>query len=126
MRSVKRKKLPFDSQGGTLVMPRALFESEAYLALSPTAKCLIPLLQTNWRNERPIALGVREAASKVGCTPTTATKAIKQLQIHGFIRCENESLFNSRTGSKSREWVLSWMPYQDKPPTKEWAIWRPP
>ena len=121
-----KQRLPFDSDGGAVVFPKKLFESVAYCDLTPAAKCLIPLLQTFWRNERPVALGVREAALKIGCTPTTAGKALKMLQSHGFIVCANESLFNSKTGSKTREWRLTWMPFNGSNPTREWAAWRPP
>jgi len=47
-----KQRLPFDNDGGTVVFPKKLFESVAYCHLTPTAKCLIPLLQTFWRNGR--------------------------------------------------------------------------
>jgi DNA-binding transcriptional regulator YhcF (GntR family) len=60
-----------------------------------------------WRNDRPVVYGVREATQKIGCTVNTACKAFKILQERGFIVCVNESFFNSKTGSKAREWRLT-------------------
>jgi hypothetical protein len=45
------------------------------------------------------------------------------LNERGFIVCENESLFNSKTGSKAREWRLTWMPFEHRKPTHDWEDW---
>ncbi|NOR70432.1 MAG: hypothetical protein GQ532_12195 [Methylomarinum sp.] len=94
--------------------------SPAYKKLSPQAKVLMMLMQEQWRNDKPVAYGVREAAEKITCDVKTARKAFVMLKDQGFITCLDESLFNSRTGSKAREWRLTWMPYMDKPPTNDW------
>ncbi|MDD5578139.1 MAG: hypothetical protein PHY16_02520 [Methylobacter sp.] len=47
------------------------------------------------------------------------------LQERGFIVCHGESLFNSKTGSKAREWRLTWMPFECKTPTHDWEKWQP-
>jgi len=64
--------------------------------------------------------GIREAAEKLGVDRRIAMRAFKELQTAGFIRLADESLFNSRTGSKARSWVLTWLPYRDRPPTNDW------
>ena len=121
----KGPKLKYDNRGGVMVVSRAMRESYAYESMSPTAKVLMDLLQMQWRNDRPVAYGVREAGQKIGCKPETAGKAFKVLQDRGFIVCETESLFNSRTGSKAREWRLTWMPFDYRNPTHDWEKWKP-
>lgn len=97
-----------------------MLNSEAYFQLKPIEKVLLLLLHEQWRNDRPVSFGVREAAEKIPCNVNTAAKAFKALQEAGFIVLVDESMFNSRTGSKAREWRLTWLPYMDKPPTNEW------
>ena len=88
---------------------------------------LFLLLQTQWRPDRPVSYGVREAATKIGCAVNTAARAFNELQTRGFIICEEQSLFNSKNGSRTREWRLTWMPYtwpgHVKPPSNEWEKW---
>ncbi|HEY8219023.1 MAG TPA: hypothetical protein VIF86_02885 [Methylobacter sp.] len=121
----KKPRLDYDSRGGVLVVSRALRESYTYESMPATAKVLMDLLQMQWRNDRTVGYGVREAAKKIGCTANTATKAFKILCERGFIVCDAESFFNSKTGSKSREWRLTWMPFDYRKPTHEWEKWRP-
>ena len=119
----KRFKLEFDRRGGVMVVTRAMRESYAYATMPPEAKVLMDLLHMQWRNERPVAYGVREAANKIGCAVNTASKSFNLLKERGFIICENESLFNSKTGSKAREWRLTWMPFEYQKPTHDWEEW---
>jgi len=121
----KKPKLGYDQRGGVLAVSRAMRESFVYESMPPTAKVLMDLLQLQWRNDRPVAYGVREAAKKIGCKPDTACKAFKILRERGFIVCANESMFNSKTGSKTREWRLTWMPFDYGNPTHDWEKWHP-
>lgn len=116
----KRQKLPFDSRGGVIVVRCEMLKSEAWINLSPQAKVLMSLLQLHWRNDRPIGYGVREAMQKIPCAKGTAQRAFGELQKGGFIELVDESLFNSRTSSKSRTWRITWMPYMDLAPSNEW------
>ncbi len=120
----KKPKLGFDQQGGVMAVSRAMRESLAYVTMLATAKVLMDLLQLQWRNDRLVGYGVREAAQKIGCTPNTAGKAFKILQERGFIVCEEQSLFNSKTGSKAREWRLTWMPFEYAKPSHDWEKWQ--
>lgn len=119
----KKPKLGYDSRGGVLAVSRAMRESKAYESMPATAKVLMDLLQMQWRNEKPIGYGVREASQKIGCSKDTAAKAFKVLQERGFIVCQEEALFNSKTGSKTRDWRLTWMPFDFKNPTHNWEKW---
>lgn len=117
---LRRGKLPFDREGGTLVIQLRLRTSNNWETLSAQAKVLLDLLQIHWRNEKPVAYGIREASRKIPCCKTKAIEAFKELESRGFIVKIDESLFNSRTGSKSRTWRLTWLPYKDRPPTNDW------
>ncbi len=108
-----------------MAVSRAMRESLAYVSMPATAKVLMDLLHLQWRNNRLVGYGVREAAQKIGCTPNTATKAFKILQERGFIVCEEQSLFNSKMGSKAREWRLTWMPFEYAKPSHDWEKWQP-
>jgi len=123
--SRKKPKLDFDSRGGVVVLSRRMIESKPYSSLPATAKVLMLVLQVQWRNDRAVGYGVRQAAESIGCKVNTACKCFKILQERGFIHCANESMFSSKTGSKTREWILTWMPYMDRKPTHDWEKWQP-
>lgn len=125
MAKKNKQQLPFDSRGGKIVISRFMRNYYAYSSMSPPAKVLMDLLHEQWRNDRPVAYGVREAANKVHCSKDTASNAFRMLQERGFITCTDESLFNSKTGSKTREWRLTWLPFNSKSPTHEWEKWQP-
>lgn len=113
-------RLPFDKKGGTVVMLRRLLTSQAYLGLSPYAKALIHLMQVHWSNDDPVGFGVREAEAKIPCSRKTAMRAFRELQERQFIVMVDESIFCSRTQSKTRTWRLTWLPYMSKCPAHEW------
>lgn len=116
----KRFKQPFDKRGRVLVISTYLLKSERYLSLMPQAKVLMMLLQLHWRSDKLVDYGIREAADKIPCDPKTASKAFKQLEGLGFIKCVEQSIFSSRTMSKSRTWRLEWLPFNDQPPRNSW------
>jgi len=120
----KRKPLPFDRRGSSIVVRTHMINSEAYLALTPYAKVLITLLQIHWRNDKAVDYGVREAAEKIPCDRRTAMKAFKLLETRGFIKMMEYAMFCSRTQSKSRSWRLEWLPFNGKPPVNTWEKWR--
>ena len=112
--------LPFDKRGGVVVIQRRLLTSDAYLGLSAQAKALAHLMQAQWRPDQPIGYGVREAEQKIPCCRSIAVRAFKDLQKFGFIEKVDESLFCSRTQSKTRTWRLTWMPWNYRAPTNNW------
>ena len=116
-----KPRLPFDKKGGVVAIQRRLLASEAYLNLSPQAKALMMLLQTHWSPRGPVDYGVREAEAKIPCSRKTAMRAFKELEEAGFIVKIDESLFSSRTHSKTRTWRLTWMPcWRHREPTNDW------
>lgn len=114
------KRLPFDKRGGVVAIQRSLLTSDAYLGLSPYAKTLMHLMHVHWSNDNPVGFGVREAEAKIPCCRRTAMRAFRELQNAGFIVMVDESLFCSRTQSKTRTWRLTWLPYMSKCPTLDW------
>jgi len=117
----KKKRLPFDSRGGVVAIPRRLLSSENYLALPPQAKVLITLLQRHWSPNGPVAFGVRQAEQEIPCSRVLAMRSFNELVEAGFIELIDESLFCSRTLSKSRTWRLTWMPcWRNRAPTNDW------
>ena len=116
----KRKSLPYDRDGGAVVIQRRLLTSHAYVALRPQEKALLHLLQVHWRHGEPVAFGVREAMRLIPCSKSTAIRSFDVLQESGFIELVDESVFCSRTMSKARTWRLTWMPWNFKAPTNEW------
>lgn len=120
-----KRKLPFDSRGGVCAIQRRLLRSPAYLKLPAQAKVLIHLLQIYWKPNEPVGFGVRQAQLEIPCSRAKALESFNVLQEAGFIELHDESLFNSREGSRTRTWRLTWMPEgyssgYDKPPSNEW------
>ena len=116
----KKNALPFDKEGGTVTVQRPLYDHQAWLTLISPAKTLIALMQLHWRNDKPVAYGIREAMEKIPCAKGTARRAFKQLEEHGFIEMIDESIFDTRSGSKTRTWRLTWMPYNYRFPSNDW------
>ncbi|MCR6651803.1 MAG: hypothetical protein NVV73_10090 [Cellvibrionaceae bacterium] len=116
----KKSSLPFDKRGGAIVIQRRLLESRAYLKLSLHARCLMVHMQCHWRNDKSVDFSTRTAATLLSCDRRLAMKAMSELEAAGFIRMEGLSFFNSRTGSKARSWILTWLPFMDRPPTNDW------
>ncbi|MBV7586875.1 helix-turn-helix domain-containing protein [Pseudomonas sp. PDM33] len=117
----KKSSLPFDKRGGTVVIQRRLLSSPEYLALTAQAKVLLTLLQRHWTPAGPVGFGVRQAEEEIPCSRTLALRAFKELEQAGFIALVDESLFCSRTQSKTRTWRLTWLPcWRNRAPTNEW------
>ena len=119
----KKFQLPFDKRGGVVVMSRFMLNHENYLTLPAQAKILMQLMQEQWRDEKEVDYGIREASKKIPCAMNTASKAFNLLRQRDFIVLVDESLFSSRTNSKSRTWRLTWTPWQYKEPTHKWEQW---
>ena len=118
-----KTKIPFETRGGVCVLARQMLNHENYLTLSAQAKVLILLMHEQWRDEKEVDYGIREASEKIPCAMNTAAKALNLLRRRGFIRLVDESMFSSRTNSKSRTWRLTWMPWLSRKPTNDWEEW---
>lgn len=117
----KHSKMPFDSVGGVVRMQRRLLTSERFIKLSAQAKALLFLLQRHWTPNGPVGFGVRQAEAEIPCSRATAMKVFKELQEAGFIVLIDDSVFCSRTSSRTRTWRLTWMPcWRNRAPTNDW------
>lgn len=116
----RKNALPFDRRGGVVTVQRRLLQSGAYLALTPYAKVLLHLLQCHWRPTEPVGFGVREAQDLIPCCRSVAMRSFQELQDAGFIAMVEESVFCSRTQSKTRTWRLTWLPWRGAEPTNDW------
>ena len=119
----RKFKIPYDTRGGVCVLSRQMLNHENYLTLPAQAKVLILLLHEQWRDEKEVDYGIREASEKIPCSRPTAMKAFRQLEEREFIHKVSESLLSSRGASKTRTWRLTWMPFLSKKPTGEWENW---
>lgn len=120
-----KRGLKFDNHGGVCAIQRRLLRSPAYLKLPAQAKVLIHLLQVYWRPDKPVGFGVRQAQKDIPCSRAKALECFNLLQEAGFIVLHDESLFNSREGSRTRTWRLTWLPEgyssgYDKLPPNDW------
>lgn len=106
----KKKGLPFDTLGGVVVTQRRLLASPEYLALSAQAKVLITLMHRHWTPTGPVGFGVRQAEEEIPCSRKLAMRCFDELVEAGFIVMVDESLFCSRSQSKTRTWRLTWLP----------------
>ena len=120
----KTHKLPFDSRGGVVVMSRFMLNHKNYQTLSSQAKVLMQLMHEHWRDDKEVDYGIREALEKIPCSRDTARKTFNMLRERGFIVLVDESMFSSRTYSKSRTWRLTWTPWLSRPPTHKWEKWK--
>lgn len=116
-----KAKLPFDGKGGVVSLQRRMLKSPAYLGLSAQAKALMMLMQRHWTAANPVGFGIRQAKSEIPCSDKIAMRAFRELEKAGFIIKEDDSLFCSRTQSKTRTWRLTWLPcWRHRPPTNDW------
>ncbi|MDX1490334.1 MAG: hypothetical protein R3332_03550 [Pseudohongiellaceae bacterium] len=97
-----------------------IVRSANWQSLSPASVKLMSLMHVHWRPAKPVDYGVREAMDKIGCAKLTARKAFQELQDKGFIVMVDESLFSSRSQSRTRTWRLTWLPFKDLAPTNDW------
>lgn len=104
---------------GVLAIPHELIRSDAYLALSLPARCLLVELHDCWSPKDPIHFSTRRVRERLGVSQTTAVRAFQEAQDAGFIRLANESDW---LNGKAREWWLTWMPVKDKEPTADWKL----
>ncbi|MDA1136424.1 MAG: hypothetical protein O2916_09305 [Proteobacteria bacterium] len=119
----QKMKQPFDRKDGILVFPISVIKSKNYQTMYPYSRILMMFLQVHWRAYKPVDFSTREAAELLNCNHKTAMRAFNVLEKRGFIVKVAESIFNNRTQSKSRSWRLTWLPFEDMQPTKEWQQW---
>ena len=119
-------------------IPYWVMETPAFLALSSHTKValLFMVKRFNGRNNGKIAFGVRsgcfvpvqgrnELQNKPVLSSAQMGRSLKEAEAAGFIACERESMFTGRKGTTGqgmvREWRLTWLPTDEKLPTKDFT-----
>jgi AraC-like DNA-binding protein len=90
----------------------------------PAAKIWIELRSSfNGRNNGHIFLSYEDAATRLHLSKTTVARAFTELEAKGFIRLRERGQW---FGRRAHEWILTDLPYHDRPATRDWENWRAP
>ena len=101
-----------------------LIESEAWKWLRPISKAVYIELKSRYNglNNGRISLSLSEAAHILKASKSSISKALKQLEAHGFIKLIKKGYF---TGRMASEYALTDEQLDGYPPTREWRQWQP-
>ena len=104
-----------------------MHESEAWRSLSLAARCVWLEVMKRFRgsNNGDIPLSCREAAEYCLIGKSTAKRAFDELIEKGFLKIGMYSSFTYKK-KRSRRWIITHYPYDDKAPTNEWKKWKNP
>ncbi len=101
-----------------------LIESEAWRWLRPISKAVYIELKRRYNglNNGKISLSQSEAAHILKASKSSISRALKQLETHGFIKLIKKGYF---TGRMASEYALTDEQLDGYPPTREWRRWQP-
>ena len=101
-----------------------LIESEAWKWLRPISKAVYIELKRRYNglNNGKISLSLSEAAHILKASKSSISTALKQLEMHGFIKLIKKGYF---TGRMASEYALTDEQLDGFPPTREWRQWQP-
>ena len=101
-----------------------LIESEAWRWLRPISKAVYIELKRRYNglNNGKISLSLSEAAHIIKASKSSISRALKQLETHGFIKLIKKGYF---TGRMASEYALTDEQLDGYPPTREWRRWQP-
>ena len=101
-----------------------LIESEAWRWLRPISKAVYIELKRRYNglNNGKISLSLSEAAHILKASKSSISRALKQLETHGFIKLIKKGYF---TGRMASEYALTDEQLDGYPPTREWKQWQP-
>ena len=135
--STQRKRRPrrgrrHDNKGRSVGVARFvklehwMLKTLAWQSLPPAGRALyVELAQRyNGSNNGEISMSVREAAKLLHIAKETATKAFRELEHKGFIKCRKCGSFNYKLRHAST-WILTEHAFNDELSSKEFASWRP-
>lgn len=107
-------------------LPEHLLKSDAYRSLSfkSIAAYIEIKRRYNGANNGEVHLSCRSAGEALRCTPNTASKAIKELEEKGFVKCRFKGKFDHKVHQAS-EFILTEYKYNNQPPTKDFMRWKP-
>ena len=101
-----------------------LIESQAWRWLRPISQSVYIELRRRYNgfNNGRISLSLSEAAHILKASKSSISKALKQLETHGFIKLIKKGYF---TGRMASEYALTDEQLDGCPPTREWRRWQP-
>ena len=101
-----------------------LIESEAWRWLRPISKAVYIELRRRYNglNNGKISLSLSEAAYILKASKSSISKALNQLEAHGFIKLIKKGYF---TGRMASEYALTDEQLDGYSPTREWRQWQP-
>jgi len=106
-----------------IMLENYVFDCDAFRTMKLGPRCLLFELirRHNGSNNGAIALGVRDAAKRLGVNKDTASGYFRALVERGFIAPSRPGGFNVKdpTARRATEWRLTWIRCGDQPPTKE-------
>lgn len=103
------------------IVYRDWFESDAYRSLNCVQRSLLHELHALYLPSRnDVFLSTRRAAKRLHVNADTARKAFHVLENRGFIKLINGHLWQQR---KARTWRLTFMSYNNREPTDDWAAY---
>lgn len=112
--------------GGGQYLPISykMAQTQAFRSLKgTTVKVWIELrIRYNGHNNGLVSLSLREAASLLGMSQSTAQRALTELEEKGFIKRRTRG---SWYGRKAAEFILTDQAYNGHLATKDWERWRP-
>ena len=101
----------------------SLLRSHEYQALSANAKVIMLYMQMNWTPYRnsAIGFGINDVIKCLACSKPTAINALKELEKAKFILLDElHRWYGNSSKNRVKEWKLSWLPFNQKPPTNDW------
>ena len=106
---------------------KIFFDEPAWLALPMGARCLYLDVKRlyNGRNNGELFLSVREAARRLGCSPSSAHGWFQELTDKGFIRPATPGTLGVNGRGLATCWILTEIGYRGGRPTKDFANWQP-
>lgn len=118
-------------KGRFVRLPHPILQSEAYRSLDCVARALLTelVMLENGRNNGSLYLSTRDAAARLGLSDTRpAMRAFDDLVDRGLIMCTKDSSFNVKAGggSRARCWRLTWLAWNNRPPSNEWERYQAP
>ena len=118
------KKGVIESKERFVKLSYPLIESEAWRWLRPISKAVYIELRRRYNglNNGKISLSLSEAAHILKASKSTISKALNQLETHGFIKLIKKGYFTRRMAS---EYALTDEQLDGYPPTREWRQWQP-
>ncbi len=108
------------NKGRFVQIPHSLLDCAAFKYLSPRAWKLLTGIwrRHNGSNNGKISFSSREAMILLGCGTVQVTAAFRELEDAGFIICQCQSSFNTKS-RRAREWWLTAEPRDGQPATRE-------